>query len=259
MENEKKYECTHCMQQFGRKRHLSTHIKDRPLICFDIEKRLKIYKERIIAEMKKEFEIERSKSDKTHEKVVDQLVHTKVDVRTRKKVVEDVIAQKKIPSFQSVLDNAHKEYTLEQLKNYIRLDGEGDVIIFKELFIDKPEPDERCIRVCDHARDKYEIYDGNQWVTIKLRDIVDIIMDKFADLYYPVIAEKRRMLDEVDKKYPRYSGKESIIEMNTQVYNEVSDMFRSATEHRAGLLSKTEELNSEIRRGIQGLLVKLKK
>lgn len=210
------------------------------------------------AEVEKKLVEQKAEIVEKHEMVVDQLIYSKPAVRERKKVVKDIRSRKKIPAFRSVLENAKEIYKLDDLKIYIRLDGEGDIMIFKDLFIDRPDPSERCINTLDSARDKYEIFDGNHWITMKLRDIVDIVMDSLANLYYPVLNEKHAMLDNVDQKYPRWSGDDSIIEQNIQAYNEVTDMFISATEHHASLLSKKEDLHNEIKNGIQGLLLKMK-
>lgn len=230
----------------------------------EVDKQLAEYKSEIAelieqkADAEKKLVEQKAAIVEKHEMVVDQLIYSKPAVRERKKVVKDVRSRKKIPSFRSVLANAKGIYKLDDLKIYVRLDGEGDIMIFKDLFIDRPEPSERCINTLDSARDKYEIFDGHHWITMKLRDIVDIFMDSLADLYYPVLQEKHTMLDDVDKKYPRWSGDDAVIEQNTQAYNEVTDMFISATEHHASLLSKKEDLHNEIKNGIQGLLLKMK-
>jgi hypothetical protein len=267
------YECKYCLTDFKTLKEKNRHQKTRPQTCLNMEHKLKIRDEKLLAEQKdkvekllaeREAEVEKKLVEQKaeivekHEMVVDQLIYSKPAVRERKKVVKDVKSRKKIPAFRSVLESAKDVYTLETLKQYIRLDGEGDIMIFKELFIDKPNPTERCIQTLDSARDKYEIFDGNHWITMKLRDIVDQLMDSLADLYYPVLKEKHVMLDDVDQKYPRWSGDDTVIEQNIQAYNDVTDMFVSATEHHASLLSKKEDLHNEIKNGIQGLLLKMK-
>lgn len=254
-EENKNNDCQFCCQDFSSVKYLNRHLKNRPDQCLKLEKKCN---EKIEKEVERRLNEQKNKLVEKHEKVVDQLIHTKPDVRQRKKAVENVKAVAVVPAFRSVLRNAIGKYSSKQLKERIRLGAEGDIMIFKDLFIDTPTPEERCIRVKDQARDKYEIYDGTTWNAMKLRDIVDIVMDNMADLYFPVLKEKHAMLDEVDRKYPRWSNDESIVDMNIKVYNEVTDLFTTASEHHASLISKEDDLNAAIRNGIQGLLLQVK-
>jgi hypothetical protein len=220
------HECNYCLQTFKQKRNLREHQKNRPSMCIEVEKRLKKFEARLT----KPSEPHLTRVGPTYEHL------TRVGPT--------------LMSFQSIFVKAQEEYTLETLKKYIEMNAEGDILIFKELFITP----ERSIRVVEGGGDKYEIYDGNKWVVMKLRDIVTMVMNSLATLYNPVIKEKHRLLDEVDKKYPRWSGNDAVVDKNMQEYNNITDNYISATHHRASLISNDVGLHNEIKNGIKSLL-----
>lgn len=236
--------CEFCMQTFNRVDSHARHIKNRPDSCIE--------RERLIndkfAQKTQELEQKIKEQEVRFEKTVDELIHSERGIKNRKKVVEDLESQKKIPNFETIITTA--DISMEQLRNTFKLGAEGDLLLFKKIVLEPYTQKTRCIRIRDGARDKYQIFDGDEWVTVKLGYIAEKIMDQCRERYIPVIKEKHAQLDEVDKKWPPWKHNEK----NMKAYAEITDRYTDESRHYAELNAVDAGLVSLIKTGIQNML-----
>jgi hypothetical protein len=236
--------CEFCMQTFNRNDNLIRHLNNRPESCIERER---LINERV-AQKTQVLEQKIKEHETRFEKTVDELIHSNPGIRNRKKVVDDLEAQKKIPNFETIITTA--EISIEQLRIALKLGAEGDLLLFKKIILDPYTQKTRCIKIRDEARDKYQIFDGKEWVTVKLGYIVEKIMDQCRERYIPVIKEKHAKLDEIDSKIPPWKYPKK----NMKAYDAINDQYIDESKHYGELNAIDTELALQIKNGIQNLL-----
>lgn len=128
----------------------------------------------------------------------------------------------------------------------------GDIILFRKIYIDYTEPQFRCIRVKDFGRDKYQYFDGTEWVTTTLTFIAEYFANELHKKYKFMIFEKSDRIAEIDRMYPGMD----FAEQNAQEIDDITVNYAKITEHVTKLGVLDSDFINEIKRGIRGVIGK---
>jgi hypothetical protein len=240
----KNNKCPLCDEKFNTKREVYKHIKKRTENCKKIEAILAKKSAQIVSDYEQRINILQEKN----KKVVESLVHSKPSVKERRKVVENLEADSKILNFEKVVQKT--EIPRSVLRNTVELMADGDVILFKRIFIDHVPPHLRCIRVKDFGRDKYEYFDGSVWVTTTLTYIIEQFANQLHSKYKFMVFEKYSAIEEIDSMYSPVDDAEK----NAAEVDEITVRYAKVTEHVTKLGIHETDLINEIKRGVRGLL-----
>jgi hypothetical protein len=238
--------CPHCDEEFENSKQVKDHIRKNTSSCQKIRNILAKKEASIKAEYEQRINIIQEKN----KKVVDAIVNVPASVKDRQRELENVEGQGKIANFERVMHCT--KIPQEVLRDTVELMADGDVILFKRVFIEHTEPDLRCVRVKDFARDKYEIYDGTAWVTTTLDHIVRVFAEDLHKKYRFLIDEKYKKVREIDLLFPpKY---ERFYKINAEKVDELSIEYANITEHITKLGVHDAEFLGQIKRGIKGVL-----
>lgn len=245
-----KIRCPKCKDIFLNKRDVKRHIKKNTEKCRDLENQIKLENERISAKIRIEYENRINILQENNKKVVDTLIHAPTGVKTRQKVLQNIetIEKSKVFNFEKVVYRT--DIPISVLRNTVELLADGDVILFKRIFIEHIEPENRCIRVKDFGRDKYEYFDGNVWVTTTLTYIIEQFANELHKKYKFMIFEKSDRIAEIDRMYPV----EDYPDQNIAEIDEITVRYAKITEHVTKLGILDTDFINEIKRGVRGLL-----
>jgi hypothetical protein len=240
----KNNKCPLCDEKFNTKRDVYKHIKKRTENCKKIEAILAKKSAQIVSDYEQRINILQEKN----KKVVESLVHSKPGVKERRKVVENLESDSKILNFEKVVQKT--EIPRSVLRNTVELMADGDVILFKRIFIEHVPPHLRCIRVKDFGRDKYEYFDGSVWVTTTLTYIIEQFANQLHSKYKFMVFEKYNAIEEIDSIYSPVDDAEK----NAAEVDEITVRYAKVTEHVTKLGIHETDFINEIKRGVRGLL-----
>lgn len=242
-------ECPKCNELFTRRDNMLRHQERDKKKCDEAEKRLQHRLELARDEVRKDYERRLTNIEEKNKTVIDSLIHTPSGVKTRQRIVANTIAQEKICNFERVVKcTIIPEKTLRET---VELMADGDVILFRRIFIDNVKPEERCIRVKDFAREKYEYFDGKMWVLTTLTWIVEHFASRLHSKYKFLVFEKCKKVDEIDRMY----CEEDQLEENMEQVNDLCWEYANITEHVTKLGILEPDFINEIKRGIRALLL----
>lgn len=254
MSTNNKIYCPKCGETFSRERRLTEHLEKKTIRCKTVEEfisaktagiEMKI-EERVRADYEKRLTIIQENKNK----IADALVNAPPGAKLRKKIVQNIEAENIILNFETVVQKT--EIPKSVLRETVELMSDGDVILFKRIFIDHVPQNLRCIRVKDFARDKYEYYDGSVWVTTTLTYIVEQFANRLHSKYKFLIFEKANKIEEIDNMY----SFKDYPEENAAEIDELTVQYAKVTEHVTKLGVNDYDFINEIKRGIRGLLNK---
>lgn len=227
--------CKICKTKFAYKKNLLKHINSPSRKCQALK---------VEAAAKKRLTDVQEKN----QQVVEALVRAPAGAKRRQRIVANVEARDKIRNFErTVLCAMIPERTLRKT---CLLSAEGDVLIFRRIFIDDIEPKNRCIRVLDDSREKYSYYDGMNWITSTLDWIVREFCKAMYEKYLFIVDEKHAKLDDIDGCY--FAPERA--EMRNILYNEMTDQYAVQTTHIMGLIAGDDGICHRIKQGIRGYL-----
>lgn len=239
-------QCPYCEDYFENSRQVDKHIQKNTAACKKIRELL-AKKEAIV---RAEYEQRINTIQEKNKKIVDTIVNIPASVKNRQHEVENLEGQGKIRNFERVMHCTKIPESV--LRDMVDLMADGDVLLFKRVFIEHTEPHLRCVRVKDFARDKYEYYDGKEWVTTTLDYIVNHFAEDLHKKYKFLIDEKWKKVKEIDAIFPpKY---ERFYETNAQKVDELSVEYANITEHVTKLGVHDQDFLAQIKRGIKGLL-----
>jgi hypothetical protein len=238
--------CEKCGSTFSRKQELDNHLSTQPKIC----KKIEAFILEKLTNVSKEHTNSINIIQENNKKVVDTLIHAPIGVKTRQKVIQNIetIEKNKVFNFEKVVYRT--EIPISVLRNTVELLADGDVILFKRIFIEHVEPQNRCIRVKDFGRDKYEYFDGSVWVTTTLTYIIEQFANELHKKYKFMIFEKSDHIAEIDRMYPV----EDYPDQNIAEIDEITVRYAKITEHVTKLGILDTDFINEIKRGVRGLL-----
>jgi len=246
--------CPYCGTKFNKRKQASRHINHRPDICKKIETVVNVQTAKItksLSELRAEYEQRINTIQEKNKKIVDTIVNVPASVKNRQREVENVECQGKIVNFERVM---HRTIIPESvLRDTVDLMADGDILLFKRVFIEHTEEKMRCVRIKDFARDKYEYYDGKEWVTTTLDYIINHFAEELHKKYKFLIDEKWRKVKEIDAIFPpKY---ERFYEINAKKVDDLSIEYANITEHVTKLGVHDSDFLGQIKRGIKGFLV----
>ena len=108
----------------------------------------------------------------------------------------------------------------------------------------------RCIRIKDFARDKYQVFDGKEWLTVTLNYICEQYMLRIFEQYRPVIDEKQEKLNQINERYPRWKYPKK----NMFAFDNITDMYATETTHFGELAIVETDLLNQIKIGVKTML-----
>jgi phage FluMu protein Com len=242
--------CKKCNKIFTKARNLRRHLKENPENCKKIQDSIKHSIKDTSKKIEEDYEQRLTIIQENNKKVVDALIHAPAGVKNRQRVIENVNAQEnKIRNYETVV--ASTEIPEETLRKTVELMAEGDIILFRRIFIDHVKPELRCIRVKDFARDKFEFFDGKTWVTTTFTWLVEHFAQELHKKYKFLIFEKAQKVKDIDMMY----YKDTQLKQNMRAINELCWEYANITEHVTKLGINDPDFINEIKRGIKGLLV----
>jgi hypothetical protein len=255
-------ECEYCFKEFTRPDNLNQHLKNRPVNCLKIEKRfqemfdkkIKPYVDNAKAkgylEASQQYENKIGDLQSTQTNIIQEIVNAPSTI-SRKKKLEDIKSRNKIKNFKTILKTTN--FDIKTIRNCCFALADGDIVMFKRSIIDNTPKDEQCIRIKDFARDKYQYFNGSDWVTAPLKSITEMFMDQLYNEYKKVIIEKHKEIDEVDKKYPRRHPKYT--DLNNKEFDAITDKYFDASFHYSSLAVYCDKFRTAIMNGIKELLM----
>jgi hypothetical protein len=241
--NDKKIICPKCNELFTKQKNLKRHLKNnncdriQQLLKKETEKIKNVYEQRI-------NDIEEKKNN-----VIEKIVNTPGAIKEKRQVVQNLDAEK-IQNFEKVVYCT--TIPKEVLRNTVELMADGDVILFRRIFIDYVEPQLRCIRIKDFARDKYQYYDGTEWITTTLTYIIEHFANELHKKYKYLIFEKSDRIADADRTYPPRADPER----NAAEIDEITMRYAKITEHVTKLGINDADFINEIKRGVRGIINK---
>lgn len=241
--NDKKIICPKCNESFTKQKNLKRHLKNnncdriQQLLKKETEKIKTVYEQRI-------NDIEEKKNN-----VIEKIVNTPGAIKEKRQVVQNLDAEK-IQNFEKVVYRT--TIPKEILRNTVELLADGDVILFRRIFIDHVEPQLRCVRIKDFARDKYQYYDGTEWITTTLTYIIEHFANELHKKYKYLIFEKSDRIADADRTYPPRVDPER----NAAEIDEITMRYAKITEHVTKLGINDADFINEIKRGVRGIINK---
>lgn len=248
-ENNETFECPKCKESFTRKDNLARHQQRDKKKCEEAEKKLRHMIELAKDEVRKEYEQRLNSIEEKNKTVIDSLIRAPIGVKNRQRVVDNNNALEKIRNFERVV--MCTEIPEETLRETVELMADGDILLFRRIFIDNVKPEHRCIRVKDFAREKYEYFDGFTWVTTTLTWIAEHFASRLHSKYKFLIFEKALKVKDIDYIYYRPEQ----VEENMELVNELCWEYANITEHVTKLGILESEFINQLKRGIRGLLL----
>jgi len=227
------------MREFPRKYNLDRHLENRGEKCLSVETRIK-------KKMDKEIQAVKEK----HETVVNELVNSTSVIKERKKILKNIESRDKIVNMRTIIPEA--DIPIEELRASLHNVHGGDIILFKKYFVENIEPNDRCIRVRDFARNKYEYFDGQDWVVVPLNYIAELILKDLEVRYRVVIHEKLEKLKQVDQTWNRF--REETKFRNYKEYDAVTQQYENETTHFSLLSSRDKTFRKEFAQEIKKAL-----
>jgi len=246
--NNNLYECQHCFKRFTRNQGLQRHLKIPSKTCAKIretineknrqtQQELNEKMEELNEKMNEKMEEKLEEKDKTHLETIKQLVHTKPGIRNRKQALLDIQARnEEVVTFEDVIANTEipEDWLRETVKEFAR----GDLKIFEKYFFKELPRQKWCFRIRDAARDRYQYFDGTDWITVPLKQIAKIFCEQMWHKYQFLLREKHSKLAEVNEKWPC-----SFIDFdnpnrakNQYEFDLVSSIYQDESRHAAELL-----------------------
>lgn len=238
-------------QKIDEQRNVVTELKTQlEALCEEHidELNLKDRQIKVLEEQKKEFDQKMKDLEEKHKLEITNLIYVQPGVKNRTDVYENIKSQKVVSNFETLIDSTNID--IKTLRSALKLGVEGDLLLFKKIFFDNFTKETCCIRVRDFARDKYQVFDGKEWLTVTLDHIVDQFMLKVFSKYKPVIAEKHAQQDAVDEKYPRWKYKKR----NMEEFDRINDMYTEETTHYGTLAAMTPEHASQLKVKIRSMI-----
>ena len=248
-ENNETFECPKCKESFTRKDNLSRHQQRDKKKCEEAEKKLQHMIELAKDEIRKEYEQRLNSIEEKNKTVIDSLIRAPVGAKNRQRVVDNNNALKKIHNFERVVTCT--EIPEKTLRETVELMADGDIILFRRIFIDNIKLEDRCIRVKDFSREKYEYFDGTTWVTTTLTWIAEHFASRLHAKYKFLIFEKAQKVKDIDYIY----YKPEQVEENMELINELCWEYANITEHVTKLGILEPEFINQLKRGIRGILI----
>jgi hypothetical protein len=198
-------------------------------LIFDLEKKIKYLEEK-------------------HKLEIVNLIHTRPNIKDRMAVYNNMQSREIVANFETVVETTPLD--IQTLRNCLKNGYEGDLLLFKKIFFDNLSKESRCIKIRDFARDKYQIFDGQEWLTVTLNHIVEQFMSQIFERYKPVIAEKHAKQAEVDEKFPKWKYKKK----NMAEFDRINDLYVDESTHFSELA--TMDLNHlvKIKTGIRSMI-----
>lgn len=242
-------ECPKCGALFTRKYNMLRHQEHDKETCEEVEKRLQLKIELAKEEVRKEYEQRLTSIEEKNKTVIDSLIHAPIGVKNRQRVIDNNNASEKIRNFERVVNCT--EIPAATLRKTVELMADGDILLFRRIFIDNVKPEQRCLRVKDFAREKFEYFDGTTWVTTTLTYIAEHFASRLHSKYKFLIFEKYRKVQEIDYIYHTPEQ----VEENMELVNELCWEYSNITEHVTKLGILDPEFINQIKRGIRGLLL----
>jgi hypothetical protein len=240
--------CPKCREPLARRRDIAKHLRRNTDRCNEVAARLEAQAVELKQQAAAELEARINIMQENNKKVIDNLVNTQPGPKERRRVIENFEAQGKILNFENVVRKT--KIPEDVLRVTVELMAEGDIILFRRIFIDHVDPQFRCIRVKDFAREKYEFFDGETWVTTTLTNIVDQFAKALHSKYKFLIMEKAKKVSKIDNKYHPYNDSEKI----AKEIDDICIEYANITEHVTKLGIQDQDFMNEIKRGISGYL-----
>jgi transcription elongation factor Elf1 len=246
MSTDKKFNCPKCNLSFTRERNLNRHLKKNTENCRLLEQQRLKEAEQIKTEYERRINVIEEKKNN----VIERLANVPGTIKEKRQVIQNLSADGKIIDFEKAVFRT--EIPKSVLRNTVELMSAGDIILFRKIYIDYIEPQYRCIRVKDFGRDKYQYFDGTEWVTTTLTFIAEHFANELHKKYKFMIFEKSDRIAEIDRMYPGMD----FAEQNAQEIDDITVSYAKITEHVTKLGVLDSDFINEIKRGIRGVIGK---
>lgn len=276
MKNQKTIHCEQCCRTFTRTSDLDEHKKNPPKTCYAssiiINKLIDQQRNALIAQ-KDMFEatiydqvsvIEQKNNqifcleqkikdlEEKHKLEILNLIHVQPGIKNRTNAYNNVKSQETVANFETIIETTPLD--IQTLRNCLKNGYEGDLLLFKKIFFDTIPKESRCIKIRDFARDKYQIFDGQEWLTVTLNYIVEQFMSQIFERYKPVIAEKHAKQAEIDEKFPKWKYKKK----NMIEFDRINDLYVDESTHFSELATMDQNHLVKIKTGIRSMITQNK-
>jgi hypothetical protein len=242
--------CSICATAFENRRVALRHLKYRTDNCKKIESLINKAIEDSMQKLKSVYEQRINIIEEKKNNVIEKIVNAPGAIKEKRQVVQNLDAEDKIQNFEKVVYCT--TIPKEILRNTVELMADGDVILFRRIFIDHVEPQYRCIRIKDFARDKYQYFDGTEWITTTLTYLIEHFANELHKKYKYLIFEKSDRITDVDRMYPPRVDPER----NAAEIDEITMRYAKITEHVTKLGINDADFINEIKRGVRGIINK---